>query len=90
MKEYSKTFGIMTMIYLGMLLIATLFTLFSTPANYSVIVTSLLGIQIKNTITTHNITTTFSPTWILVISYFVTLILGFAINKGIEKVKNKQ
>lgn len=73
MKNFSKNFGISTILYLLLIVVNTLWELFHLSTVQSSFTTTPLGISIDNTLTSSEITTSFGLTIRTLVVYIIFL-----------------
>ncbi len=73
MKNFSKNFGISTILYLLLIVVNTLWELFHLSTVESSFTTTPLGISIDNTLTSSEITTSFGLTIRTLVVYIIFL-----------------
>ena len=87
MKKNSKYLGSITVIYLLVLVIETLWELFHTSRTESTKVTTLLGSTIDNRISKHELSTTFGLTIKVLVLYLLLLLVVYILTGLFGKKK---
>lgn len=81
MKNFSKIFGISSILYLLILVIHTLWALFQVSRTETSFTTTVLGITIDNQLTSSEISTTFGLTLRTLVIYLVFLAIALLIQR---------